>query len=46
MRGGVTIKLPLGVLCVLPPQIVFVLLSVQLKLPPGYIPGHKCSKGD
>ena len=43
---GVTIKLPPGVLCVLPPQVVFVLLSIQLKLPPGVIPRHKCGKGD
>ena len=33
VRGGVTIKLPSCVLCELPPQILYVLLSVQLKVP-------------
>lgn len=46
VRGCVPIELPAGVLCVLPPQIVFVLLSLQLKLPLGFIPRHKCGKGD
>lgn len=30
----------------LPPQILFVLLSIQLKLPPSFIPVHKCGKRD
>ena len=46
VRGCVPIELPAVVLCVLPPQIVFVLLNVQLKLPLGFIPRHKCGKGD
>ena len=38
VRGCVTIELP--------PQILFVLLSVQLKLPPSFIPLHRCGKRD